>query len=111
MERRRTVMETSRRNLTMTEDVEKAEGNAEIAKAAMVVVTLTIETTNAKKRVQIQKTTVPCMVNISGASATRILEEIITILQEEVAEMDKDVATPILAVVTGSSCHFDFVLG
>jgi hypothetical protein len=84
----------------MTEDVEKAEGNAEIVKAAVVVVAATIEMTNAQKRVQIQKTSVPCTVDISGASATRILEEMIVILQEKVAKMDKDVATPILAVVT-----------
>jgi hypothetical protein len=93
-------METRQRNLTVREDVEKAEGNAKIVKAAVVVVAATIETTNAKKRVQIQKTSVLHMVEISGASATRILEETIMILQEEVTEMDKDVVTPILAVVT-----------
>jgi hypothetical protein len=39
------------------------------------------------------------MADISGVSAIRILEETTTTLQEEVAEMDKDVATLILAVV------------
>jgi hypothetical protein len=38
------------------------------------------------------------MAHISGASATRILKETTAILQEEVAEMDKDVVTPILTV-------------
>jgi hypothetical protein len=40
------------------------------------------------------------MVDTSGTSATRVLEETIAILQEEVAKMDKDVVTPILAVAT-----------
>jgi hypothetical protein len=98
-------METRWRNLTMveamTEDVQKAEGNAEIAKAAVVVVAATIEMTNTQKMVQIQqKTSVAHMVDLSGASATRVLEETIAILQEEVAKMDEDVVTPILAVMT-----------
>jgi hypothetical protein len=39
------------------------------------------------------------MVDVSDASVTRVLEETIMILQEEVAEMDKDVAVLILGVV------------
>jgi hypothetical protein len=67
----------------------------------VVVVAATIEMTNTQKMVQIQpKTSVAHMVDMSGASATRILEETIAILQEEVAKMDEDVVTPILAVMT-----------
>jgi hypothetical protein len=54
--RRRRAMETRQRNLTVveatTEDVEKAEGNAKIAKMAVVFVAATIKLTNAQKRVQ-----------------------------------------------------------
>jgi uncharacterized protein (DUF697 family) len=82
------------------EDVEEAEGNAEIAKAAVVVMAVTIELTNAQKMDQVQMTIVLSMVDISGASATRILEETIVIPQEEVAKMGKDVVTLIQAVVT-----------
>jgi uncharacterized protein (DUF697 family) len=82
------------------EDVEEAEGNAEIAKAAVVVMAVTIELTNAQKMDQVQMTIVLSMVDISGASATRILEETIVIPQEEVAKMGKDVVMPIQAVVT-----------
>jgi hypothetical protein len=67
------VRETRQRNPIVTEDVEKAEGNAKIAKAAVVVVAATIKTTNTQKRVQIQKTSVLHTMDISGASATRIL--------------------------------------
>jgi hypothetical protein len=81
--RRRTAVETKRRNLTVTEtikkDVDKAEGNAEIAKAAVVVVAVTIEMTNTQKMDQVQMTIVLSMVAISGASVTRILEETIMI--------------------------------
>jgi hypothetical protein len=66
--------ETKRRNLTVTEtikeDVDEAEGNAEIAKAAVVVVAATIETTNTQKMDQVQMTIVLSMVDISGASVT-----------------------------------------
>jgi hypothetical protein len=76
-------VETKRRNLTVTEtikkDVDKAEGNAEIAKAAVVVVAVTIEMTNTQKMDQVQMTIVLSMVAISGASVTRILEETIMI--------------------------------
>jgi cob(I)alamin adenosyltransferase len=103
--RRRTAAETKRRKLTVTEtikeDVEEAEGNAEIANAAVVVVAVTIETTNTQKMLdQVQMTIVLSTVDISGASVTRVLEEMITIPQEEVAEMGKDVVTLIQAVVT-----------
>jgi hypothetical protein len=97
-------METRRTNLTVIKTIKaavdkKAERIADIAKAAVVVVEATIEIINTQEMDQVQKTIVLSMVVISGASATRILEEeIIIILQEEVAEMGKDVVIPILAV-------------
>jgi uncharacterized protein YtpQ (UPF0354 family) len=81
------------------EVVVEAEVNAEITKVDTVVVAVTTEKMNTQEMDQVQMTIVLFMVDISGANATRILAEIIIILQEEVAKMDKDVVIPIQAVV------------
>jgi hypothetical protein len=75
--------------------VVEAMVNAETEVAVVVAATVTI---NIQKMDPVQMMIVLFMADISGVSAIRILEETTRILQEEVAEMDKDVLILILAV-------------
>jgi hypothetical protein len=96
--RRKKVMET-RRTIVIEATkvvVVKAMANAETEVAVVVAATVIV---NVQEMDPVQMMIVLFMADISGVSAIRILEEITMILQEEVAEMDKDVAMLILAVV------------
>jgi hypothetical protein len=75
--------------------VVEAMVNAETEVAVVVAATVM---TNFQEMDRVQTMIVLFMADISGASATRILEEMTAILQKEVAEMEKDVLMPILAV-------------
>jgi hypothetical protein len=76
--------------------VVKVMANAETEVAVVVEATVTA---SIQEMDLVQMMIVLFMADISGASAIRILEETTATLQEEVAEMDKDVAMLILAVV------------
>jgi hypothetical protein len=100
--KRRTTVETRRRKVTVViangvnkEVVVETERNAAIKVVDAVVVAVATEKTKTQKWMTI----VLFMVGISGANATRILAETITILQEEVAKMDEDVVISIQAAL------------
>jgi hypothetical protein len=96
--RRKKAMETTRTIAMEATKVVVVEATANAETEVAVVVAATV-TTNIQEMDLAQMMIVLFMADISGASAIRVLEETTAILQEEVAEMDKDVATLILAVV------------
>jgi hypothetical protein len=95
--RRKKVMETRRiiaieaTKVVVVEEMANAETEFAVVVAATVMI-------NIQEMDPVQMMIVLFMADISGVSAIRILEETTMILQEEVAEMDKDVVTLILAM-------------
>jgi hypothetical protein len=96
------AMEIKQRNISVIRTIGKAmveaEINAEITIAVVVAATIP-RTISTQGMDQVQMMIVPSMVDISGTNATRILEVIIIIPQEEVAEME-DKAVAMLVEVT-----------